>query len=106
MENQSSFEVNPDYCKCPFYGFAYVNIESSGRFLVNSKGNQCALIKDISPCKMALANVNPDWDVCNFVEGKPSIEAMLASAVVFPTTDSKGVSFQDWKNYITRRNDL
>ena len=92
---------------CPFYGF-------NGMFdvMIDSKGNQCALITDShSPCQMEMQKQRPDWSKCsaNTTEITPKLEEVMEKMQVFPdefrpgdVEHWKGISLKDWMDYVLR----
>lgn len=93
---------------CPFYGFNGMHGS-----LMDSKGNQCALITDsFSPCQMEMAEDNPNWHECGFntEEHRKGLEEVAERVQVFPrefhppTAKSwAGISLKNWMNYILNK---
>jgi hypothetical protein len=87
---------------CPFYGYAAVG----GVFLAQH-GNQCPLLsaersteteRHLSPCEMELNGAPVDWFKCRFsdVANKRSIDALLATSVIFPEGEKDCETLKAW----------
>lgn len=93
---------------CPFYGFN----EMYGS-LMDSKGNQCALITDsFSPCKMEMTEENPNWHECplNTEGSRKKLEEVAGRMQAFPrefhpikSKHWEGIPLTDWMNYILNK---
>jgi len=102
---------------CLFYGFHYL-----GGMLMDSEGNQCALItSSYSPCRMERRKQKTDWKLCEFnpasnkvLAFSPSvIEEILTSATICPkelwpegASSWKGISFRNWYEHIVNGKEL
>jgi len=91
--------------QCPFYGF-----HMAMGMLMDSSGNQCALITDsYSPCQMKIGDQTPDWSKCpyNNDENREALETIAKESSIFPeefcperVRSWRGIPFQDWQEYI------
>lgn len=90
---ESDLQIKRPYC--PFYGFS-----NMGGSLIDSKGNQCALITNsYSPCQMEMREEEPNWQSCplNNTEIRQRLTTISDKAKVFPEELSpNGVQLKDW----------
>lgn len=78
---------------CPFYGHA-----SFGPTFLPSNGNQCALIRGHSPCRMEVEGSHPNWDECicmNTEEHRPAINQLMEHGTIYGKDDS-GLKLSEW----------
>ena len=90
---------------CPFYGFSPA--------LIDTRGNQCALIEGHSPCKMEMREQKPSYSNCP-VAGMPEAYRIIQILIekdprIFPeelhpkdALSWDGISFRGWFNLITQ----
>ena len=98
---------------CPFYGF-------NGMFrfgdMMDSEGNQCALITDsYSPCQMEMDGDEPNWNLCPIKQATPKkylrrFEESAKRKRAFPRefnppeqSSWKGIPLSDWMDYVLDR---
>jgi len=101
-------ETEKKQCKCPFYGFSLVG--EPIKVLMDSKGNQCALIiGSHSPCKMEIQQKPIDWNICPISTENihSAIERIMDEYTIFPDKlepegagDWNGIKFRQWYEYI------
>src|SRR3989344_1587013 len=94
--------------KCPFYGFHLPLMPRNANLLIDSFGNQCALIQgSYSPCKMEINGEQPSWEECTLYEEhnkKTLITQLNINGLrVFPNGINKnnGLSFSEWYEHRT-----
>lgn len=96
---------------CPFYGF-----HATPNFLVDQKGNQCALITDsYSPCQMEMGEEEPNWELCPLrrddIEILRSLGESAKTAKAFPREfhppklrQWEGIPLTEWVDYVSNKN--
>lgn len=79
MENSQQKVIDKRMYKCPFYGF-----HMAPGMLLDSHGNQCALIDGYSPC-VRIPEEIPSWENCcyNNSANESKIEKIANSFKVF-----------------------
>lgn len=86
--------------RCPFYGFYMSPI---GNILIDSKGNQCALIiRSYSPCKMETLEQTIDWNKCllNNIKYASVIENIKNTYRIAPKEFPEGISLKEWISHV------
>lgn len=89
---------------CPFYGF-HISLE----FMVDQKGNECALLNGYYPCQMEIRKLTPCWSDCSFYDSK-DIDNLLEiekKIQVFPEEFCPpkagpwtGIKLKDWIQHV------
>ena len=101
-------ETQPTACKrprCPFYGFGRFGYKEAAKTLMDSKGNQCALIvTSLHPCDMEVLGIAPNWDECSIkATGGEGVLKEMKDFRVFPSElhpegvqSWQGIPFEEW----------
>jgi hypothetical protein len=101
---------------CPFYGFSGFGAFGIGAPMMDSQGNQCALVVDShSPCAMLIRGDTPDWFLCERNSAIDPVEAediahtlstlRFAPDEFWPKGQSswQGLSWAEWFDYVINR---
>ena len=99
---------------CPFYGFHRMGNGMDVMFL-DQDGNECALDRDYSPCRMETGGETPNWERCplNAGENVKKVRRLIPIAIVFPNEFRPlgeraeswgGIPLKDWMAYVAEDN--